>query len=343
MDCTVSPFGVVEGERVWLYTFVTAGGLEISLTNYGATIVAINYVKGCKHLNLAYGYGNLNPYLISSIHQGGLVGRFANRIEGARFTIDGKTFNLTPNEAGNTLHGGNCGFDRQVWETQHYEILGGVSTISFYLRSASMEEGFPGNLDVWVTYQITDDNQICLNYLAKTDSPTHVNLTTHSYFNLSGFENCVDDMLLQINADGYLPVNESKIPIGEICDVRNTGYDFRKPALIGAKLKLLNGDEFDTCFVLNKPRLNRPSAVLKNPQNGFTLSLYTNQPGMQLYTPTVHPADTQIELPKTGRWAVCLEPQHFPNTPNTPSFPSTLLLPNDEYSHTVIYTFGVES
>lgn len=343
MDCTASPFGKIGNEKVWLYTFATANGLEISITNYGATITAINLIRGHSKINLVYGYENMNPYIHTDLHVGGLIGRFANRIQNGRFNIDDKTFELTQNEGCNTLHGGYCGFDKQIWETQYYEVVGGVGTLRLYLRSATMEEGFPGNLDVWVTFQITDDNQICLNYSAKTDCPTHVNLTSHSYFNLNGFAHSVDELLLQINADRYLALNDEKIPTGELVDVRKTPYDFTKFTPIGANIKELNQDEFDCCFVLNNTRLNRPSAVLKNSTTGLTLSVYTNQPGLQLYTPVNKPADSQIELPETGRWAICLEPQHFPNTPNIPSFPSTLLRPDDEYCQTMVYTFDINN
>lgn len=341
MDCTISPFGKIGNDKVWLYTLVTSSGLEISITNYGAIVTAINLIRGRKHFHLAYGYQNLSPYLSSTLHAGGIIGRYANRIKGAAFDIGGEHFKLTPNELGNNLHGGELGFDKQIWEPQFFEITGGVCTIRFYLRSADMEEGFPGNLDVWVTYQITDDNQICVNYLAKTDSPTHVNLTTHGYFNLNGFSSNVNDLLLQIEADNYLPVDAQKIPLGSVAKVDKTAYDFRNMVSIGKNLQKLGSSEFDCCFVLNNPRLSKPSITLRNTKNGLSMKIYTNQPALQLYTPALIPADSQIQLPETGCWAVCLEPQHYPNTPNMPQFPSTLLLPEDEYNQTVIYSFNV--
>lgn len=343
MDCTISPFGKIDNEKVFLYTFITGDGLEVSITNYGATITAINL--NCDDdscINLVYGFDNLKPYPSCKIYPGVIVGRYANRIAGGQFVIGDKTINLSKNEGNNQLHGGMVGFDKKVWEPQLFEQVNGVCTLKFYLRSNAGDEGFPGNLDVWVTYQITDDNQICINYSAKTDAPTHVNLTSHSYFNLSGFHNDVLDHVLTINANHYLPVNDELIPTGEIRELSGTPFDFHKPKAIGADIDLVDG-LYDHCFVLKKPNLKEPSVTLKNPKTDIGLKIYTTQPGIQLYTALKHPQpnESNIKIPTSGNWAICIEPQHFPNTPNNPNFPSTLLMPNEEYNHTTILCFDL--
>lgn len=343
MNCTISPFGKIGNDKVFLYTFVTEDGLEISITNYGAIITAINlYPKGNERLNLAYGFENLQPYLNCNFYPGAIVGRYANRIAGAEFNICGKHFHLTKNEGNNQLHGGFNGFNSKVWETHLFEQVNGVCTLRFFLRSPNLEEGFPGNLDVWVTYQITDDNQISINYAAITDQSTHVNLTSHGYFNLSGFHTDVLDHTLSINANHYLPVNENLIPTGEIRELAGTPFDFRKTKAIGADIDLVDG-VYDHCFVPNNPSLKEPSVILKNPKIDVKLSVFTTQPGIQLYTPlrVPHINNSSTSIPTSGNWAVCIEPQHFPNTPNTPQFPTTLLKPNQEYNHTTILNFDL--
>lgn len=341
MDCVVSPFGKIGNEKLWLYTFITEGGLEISITNYGATITTINLIRGDRIINLAYGYQNLHPYTNSQIYAGGLIGRFANRIKDASFAIDGETSHLSDNDGGNTLHGGIEGFNKRIWEVHFFENNKGVCKLCLHLQSPDKDQGFPGNLDIWATYQITDDNQVSLNYLAKTDRPTHVNLTTHSYFNLTGFESNVHDLLLQINAKHVLSMGEGHIPTGDIAEVNGTPFDFTKPTSIGSNLSKLNADVFDCCYVLNEPVLEKPAAMLKNARTGVKLTIHTNQPAIQLFTPLQKPHEPTIGLPTDGCWAVCLEPQHFPNSPNIPSFPTTLLTPNRDYNHTAMFRFDV--
>ena len=343
MDCTISPFGKIGDEKVYLYTFITEDGLEISITNYGATITAINL--NCDDdtcMNLVYGFQNLKPYTNCQIYPGSIIGRYANRIAGGKFSIGEKEYILNKNEGNNQLHGGFIGFDKKIWETQLFEQVNGICTLKFYLHSPNSDEGFPGNLDVWVTYQITDDNQISINYSAKTDAPTHVNLTSHSYFNLSGFHTDILDHVLTINANKYLPVNDELIPTGELRELAGTPFDFRKPKAIGADIDLIDG-LYDHCFVLKNPNLKEPSVILKNPKSDIGLRIYTTQPGIQLYTPLKHPQpnESNIKIPTSGNWAVCLEPQHFPNTPNNSNFPSTLLMPNEEYNHTTIICFDL--
>lgn len=342
MDCIISPFGKIDNDKVFLYTFITENGLEISITNYGAIITAINLLQEDGSIRLAYGFDNLDPYLKSEIYAGAIVGRYANRIAEAKFRINGNLHNISKNDGNNHLHGGTAGFNRKIWDTLLFEQVNGICTLKFYLRSLNNEEGFPGNVDVWVTYQITDDNQISINYSAKTDAPTHINLTSHSYFSLSGFFTDVLDHVLKINANHYLPVNDELIPTGEIRELEGTPFDFRHPKAIGADIDLVDG-LYDHCFVLENPTLDEPSVILRNPKLDLKLSIFTTQPGLQLYTPLKKPQilNNSINIPRSGNWAVCLEPQHFPNTPNCSNFPSTLLMPNEEYNHTTIFSFDL--
>lgn len=343
MNCTINPFGEVDHQKVMLYTFATEDGLEVSITNYGATITAINLLRdGNSSLRLSYGYNSVSPYTDSRIYAGATVGRFANRIADGQFEIGGTHFELSKNEGNNQLHGGINGFDKKIWETELFEEINGVATLKLYLHSPNGDEGFPGNLDVWITFQITDDNQISINYQAQADAPTHINLTSHSYFNLSGFTHNILDHSLKIDADHYLPINPEQIPTGEIRPLEGTPFDFKRFKAIGADIDLVDG-VYDHCFVLNNPSLAKPSVWVKYPHTDIALSLYTTQPGLQLYTPASVPIPNLAEtsLPQSGNWAFCLEPQHFPNTPNTPHFPTTLIEPGMEYNHTTILHFSL--
>lgn len=343
MDFKTSQWGTLAGKEVYLYTIMTESGLQVSFSNLGAAMISACLVNDNDELlNLAYSLLKPTDYLRANYYPGVIVGRYANRIAGARFQINGTEYALSANEGQNILHGGAEGFSHRVWETVLFEKHNGVCMLEFHLKSPDGDQGFPGNLDVWVIYQVTDDNQISISYRAITDKPTHVNLTTHGYFNLSGFRTDVLDHMLRIDASHYLPVSADLIPTGELREVSGTPFDFNSFKAIGADMDLV-GDCYDHCFVLNNPSLDKPSVVLFNPKTRIGLSIYTTQPGLQLYTPVNRPnvSNPMIELPAKGNWAVCLEPQHFPNSPNNLNFPSTLLLPGQEYDHTTILSFSV--
>ncbi len=343
MNFFASPWGTVDGQDVMIYTVTTENGLEVSFSSLGAAMVAMRLLNDeNERLNMAYGLLRPADYLKADYYPGVIVGRYANRIAGAKFSINNQLFSLSANEGQNILHGGKIGFSHRVWETVIFEELNGVCMLEFHLKSPNGDQGFPGNVDVWVIYQVTEDNQVSISYRAVTDKPTHINLTTHGYFNLGGFNTDVLDHMLRIDADHYLPVSNDLIPTGEIREVNGSPFDFRKFKATGADIDLVE-PTYDHCFVLNNPTLENPSVALYNPKSRIGLTFYTTQPGVQLYSPIRQPAVTNpmIRLPEKGNWAVCIEPQHFPNAPNVTHFPSTLLLPGMEYNHTTILTITV--
>ncbi len=343
MEVKSSIWGSVLGHDVMLYTVYTNSGLEVSFSNLGASMVAIRLLSDdAEPLNLMYGLLQPNDYLKANYYPGVIVGRYANRIATAQFEIDGQLYQLSANEGNNILHGGIKGFSSRIWETVMMEEHNGVCLLEFYLKSPDGDQGFPGNLDVWIVYQVTDDNQISISYRAITDKATHVNLTTHGYFNLAGFKSDVLDHMLYIDAEDYLPVNSELIPTSELRNVDGSPFDFRKFKAVGADIDLV-GDYYDHCFALRGHDINNPSVKLFNPNTQIGLTLYTTQPGIQLYTPIKRPnvRNPMIPLPDNGNWAVCIEPQHFPNSPNTNHFPSTLLLPGQEYNHTSIIAISL--
>ena len=340
MDFKVDHWGKFSGKDVWLYTAKTASGMEFSFTNFGATLVSIKAPVDNEMLNIAYGFADINGYLAANFYPGATVGRYANRIENGSFTINGKTFFLSKNEGKNTLHGGVIGLSHRIWNQEEVGERDGVGIVKLSLLSPDGEDGFPGNLAITATFQITDDNQLGITYVANTDQETHVNMTSHGYFNLSGFKSNVLDHMLWIDAPHYLPVNSKLIPTGELRNVSGTPFDFTVKRAVGADIDLAN-DFYDYCFALQHANINKPAAMLVNPKNRLSLTLYTNQPGIQLYTPINPPniLSSSINLPNHGNWAVCLEPQGFPNSPNTPNFPSTLVKPNEAYEHISIFQF----
>lgn len=343
MDFFASQWGTIDNQEVLVYTITTAGRMEVSISNLGGTLVDMHLLKDDgEKFNLAYGLLKPSDYLRANYYPGAIVGRYANRIAGSKFTIGNETYNLRANEGKNILHGGVSGFSHRVWQTVLFEEYNGVCVLEFYLKSPHGDQGFPGNVEVWVVYQITDDNQVSISYRAVTDRPTHLNLTTHGYFNLSGFKSDVLDHMLRIDANHYLPVNDEFIPTGEILEVNGSPFDFRRFKAVGADIDLV-GTCYNHCYMLNNPSIENPSVALYNPKTHIGLTIYTSQPGIQLYTPMKRPnvANPMIKLPEKGNWAVCMEPQHFPNSPNEERFPSTLLLPGQEYSHTTILSVNI--
>ena len=325
-------FGVLQdGAAIELITIRSAAGLELSVMNYGCIIVSLRVPDSRGHLqNVVLGYDQLQPYLESSPYFGALVGRYANRIANARFSIDGQVHLLSANEAPNHLHGGFKGFDKHVWEA---ETADRSKAVVFRRSSADGEEGFPGRLEVEVTYAIGDRNDLWMTCEAETDAPTHVNLTQHSYFNLSGNGDVLSHWL-SMNANTYLPMDPHRIPTGEFAPVANTPFDFQERSEIGARLgaaheQLQIGGGYDHTFVLNRGEGDlTPAARVFDPSSGRTLEVSTTEPGVQLYSGQV-----------VGHRGLCLEPQHFPDSPNRPEFPSTLLRPGQRYRSATRYTF----
>ena len=324
-------FGTLDdGTAIELITIRNAAGLELSVTNYGCLIVSLCVPDALgRSQNVVLGHDRLEPYL-DAPYFGALVGRFANRIANARFSIDGVTHDLSPNDAPNHLHGGFKGFDKRVWDV---ETAAATNAVRFRRRSADGEEGYPGALDVEVTYSVGDDNDVWMKCEATTDAPTHVNLTQHTYFNLRGSGDVLDHRLT-IDASRYLPVDSRLLPTGELAPVANTPFDFQEPIAIGARMRarhdqLTIGGGYDHTFVLNNGNGHLAQAArLFDPSSGRTLEVSTTEPGLQCYSGQA-----------AGHRGFCLEPQHFPDSPNRPEFPSTLLRPGERYRSLTGYTF----
>lgn len=264
-----------------------------------------------RRANVVVGFDTPEEYARNPRYLGAIVGRYANRIAGAQFTIDGETYRLAANDGRNQLHGGVTGFDQQLWRAARRE-----ASLELRYSSPDGEEGYPGNLDVRVTYTLSDDDELIVDYFATTDKPTHVNLTQHSYFNLAGAGDILGH-LLAIEADMMTPVDAELIPTGAIDPVRDTPFDFRALMTVGAR----RAGNYDHNFVL------KGGVHVVEPQSGRTLDVHTTEPGMQLYT----------GYPR----GLCLETQHYPNSPNEPLFPSTLLRPGAEYRSRTVFTFGI--
>jgi aldose 1-epimerase len=338
-----------DGHKIHLYTLSNTQGMEAAITNYGATLVSLKIPDlHDKTVDVTLGYDSLQEYMEGGHYFGCIVGRYANRIAGGKFTLLGKTYVLEQNEGENHLHGGGRGFDKAVWEA---EELDSNSTPALILKYASSdgEEGFPGNLSVTVIYRLTDANELKIDYEAQTDQPTVINLTHHSYFNLAGAgSGDITGHLLTIFADYFTPVDQHLIPTGEMRPVADTPLDFRRPFKIGARIdvedeQLLLGNGYDHNWVLNKPKgILDIAAGVTEPLSGRTMEVYTTEPGIQFYSG--NSLDGRISG-KEGRTygrrsGLCLETQHFPNSPNQPEFPTTVLNPDETYRQTTFYRFS---
>ena len=344
-----TPFGVMpDGRPVEMHTLHNASGMEVCILDLGGIVAAVKVPDRRGIIaDVSPGYDTLDEYLADGSYFGALVGPYANRIANGRFDIDGKTYAIAPNDGPNLLHGGHHGLHRALWQVEHFVRAGAVGAVLRY-TSRSSESGFPGTLAVRVTYTLTDDNELVLDYHATTDAPTPVNLTQHSYFNLAGHgAGSVLDHELTLHASAYLPVNEQIIPTGEMRPVDGTPFDFRETRTIGAGFEspeeLLPIDGYDHSFVLDDapPGAMRKAARLREPHSGRVLEIETTEPGLQLYSgDQLGGGITGKEgLPYVRHGAVALETQHFPNSPNEPSFPSTILRPGEEYVSRTVYRF----
>ena len=341
----------VQGKKTDLYILKNAAGYEVAVTNYGGAIVAIMVPdKNGKVANVIQGHDNIQdvinspePYLST------LIGRYGNRICKGKFHLHGKDYQLATNDGPNHLHGGNVGFNKKVWDANQ------VSKQAVVMKYTSPygEEGFTGELKVMVAFTFTDDNELVIKYMATTNKKTIVNLTDHAFFSLAGIGNptpVIDNVICQINADYYLPIDETSIPTGEIRFVKYTPFDFRTPKPFAPDInadneQIKNGHGFDHNYVLNKKEEGELSfaARIKEPVSGRTMEVYTTEPGLQLYTGNFETGISgQFGATFPYRSAVCLEAQHFPDTPNHPYFPSVVLNPGEEYHQKTIYKFGTE-
>ncbi len=335
-----------DGTAVSIYTLKNGKGMEARITNYGGIVVSLLVPdRNGKAGDVVLGYDNLEGYIRNNPYFGAIVGRYGNRIAKGRFTLDGHEYKLAVNNGPNSLHGGLRGFDKVVWDVRRAE----GNLLELHYLSKDGEEGYPGNLDVTVTYTLTPENELKIDYAATTDKPTVVNLTNHSYFNLAGQGNGnILDEVLMINADRFLPVDAGLIPTGELRSVAGTALDFRKPTVIGARInsdeeQMKLGGGYDHCFVLNRNGAGLSLAArLSDPKSGRVMEVLTTEPAIQFYTGnfldgTITGKDGKV-YPK--RSALCLETEHYPDSPNQPAFPSVVVRPGGKYATTTVYRFS---
>ncbi|SFD30118.1 aldose 1-epimerase [Chitinophaga sp. CF118] len=345
-----APFdSTIDGKPVKLYYLKSKGGVQAAITNYGAKIVGLLAPdKQGQLADVELGYDNIAKYVTTKDrYYGGIVGRYGNRIAKGKFKLDGKEYSLAVNNGVNHLHGGKKGFNDVVWDAEQPND----HTLKLHYLSVDGEEGYPGNLHVTLTYELTDSNELKINYEATTDKATIVNLTNHSFFNLHGAGNGdINDHILTLNADRFTPVDSTLIPTGKLEAVKGTPMDFTTPTVIGERVnaefqQLQFGHGYDHNYVLNKKgnELSLAATVLE-PVSGRYLEVWTTEPGVQFYggnflngTDTGKGGKTYVH-----RGALCLETQHFPNSPNEASFPTVVVKPGETYKHTCVYKFGVK-
>lgn len=331
-----------DGQKIDLYVLTNTHGMRARVMTYGATLVSLEVPDrdGCI-ADITLGHDSLEGYITDSPYFGSTVGRYANRIAGGRFVLDGITYTLAKNDDANHLHGGIRGFDKVVWEAEPVRKDREVGVRFSYL-SPDGEEGYPGNLSCRVTYLLTEDDELKIQYEATTDKPTHVNLTHHSYFNLAG--QGAGDILsheLMINADKYTPVDEGLIPTGKLRDVAGTPMDFRKPHAIGERIAQVPGGYDHNFVLLSRGEELALAARVYAPSTGRVMEVYTTEPGIQFYSGNFLDGSITGKAGKTypKHAGFCLEPQHFPDSPNKPNFPSTVLRPGETYSTLTVFKF----
>lgn len=341
---TEKPYGSFNNEPVTQYTLTNPSGMQVSIINYGGTVTDIitpdkNGSKG----NVVLGYNSLDGYLQkSNPYFNALIGRYGNRIANGKFKLDGKEYTLAGNDHGNSLHGGNKGYDKVLWKANK---LPGDSSLELTYLSKDGEEGYPGNLSIKVIYTLLSDNKLKIDYSATTDKATPLNLTNHCYFNLSaGKDSTILGHELEILANRYTEVNDNLIPTGELPEVKGTPMDFTSFKKIGKDIDQVKGG-YDHNWVLNKKESSfERIASLRDPSSGRQMDVWTTEPGVQFYSGNF--LDGTLTLTRDSAKYVkhaglCLETQHFPDSPNQPSFPNTILKPGETYTQTTVYAFLV--
>jgi aldose 1-epimerase len=337
-------WGEFDGKKVYLYTLTNKNGAQVKISNYGGTITSwvTPDSKGNKS-SIVLGFNELKGYLAHPPYFGATVGRYGNRIAKGRFTLNGKTYKLAVNNNSNALHGGLKGFDKVVWDAAASEENTPSLTLNYLSKDG--EEGYPGNLKVSVTFSLSDADELKIEYNAQTDKATPVNLTNHSYFNLTGdVNNTILNHSLMIDAGRYTPVDTSLIPTGELKSVKGSPFDFTTPHKIGERIAQVPGG-YDHNFVLNKKGTNLDKvAEVTDSISGRKLEVYTTQPGLQFYSGNFLDGTLKTDdgKPIMQHAALCLETQHFPDSPNEPSFPSTILKPGEKYHTETMYKISVK-
>lgn len=346
MTLEKTSFGKTEdGTEVFLFSCKNSQGVVVKLTNLGATVVAVEIPdRNGQIANVNLGFNDAASYEKHSAYFGCTVGRYGNRIAKGRFVLDEKEYTLATNNGGNHLHGGEKGFNRKIWKADEVKTPNAVG-VKFSYRSPDGEEGYPGNLDVTATYTLTNDNELRIEYSAVTDKPTVLNLTNHCYWNLGGAgSGDIKSHELQLESDKYLAVDDGLIPTGEETPVEGTPLDFRKPHAIGERINEIKADPvgYDHCFVLrdssNKLKL---AARVKDPKSGRVMEVRTTEPGIQFYSGNFLNGDA-ANGGHAQHTAFCLETQHFPDSPNQPKFPSTVLKPGEKFQSTTVHKFLVD-
>ncbi len=347
---TVKPFGQTkDGTPVSLYILSNSNGMEAGICNYGGLVIFLKVPdRNGRFGDVVLGYDDLADYIKDSPYFGAMIGRYGNRIAKGKFTLDGQEYTLATNNGPNALHGGLKGFDKVVWEPRLRATSEGPS-LELRYTSKDGEEGYPGNLSVTAVYTLTKDNGLQLEYTATTDKDTVVNLTQHSYFNLAGKGDILNHVVM-IPADKFTPVDSTLIPTGELRPVEGTPFDFRKPTAIGARIgqddeQLKFGNGYDHNWVINKP-LGQFGLMARvyEPTTGRVLEVWSTEPGLQFYSGNFLDGKNKGK----GGWVYqfrngfCMEPQHYPDSPNQPNFPSVVLKPGQVYHNTIIFMFMVQ-
>ncbi|KAK3593187.1 hypothetical protein CHS0354_039673 [Potamilus streckersoni] len=332
----------VDGRNVQRFILKNDNQIEIHVISFGGIITHMFLPDKFRHTaDVNLGFDTIEGYLTQKPYFGALVGRYANRIKNGRFTLDGKEYSVTLNRERFSLHGGNEGFDKKIWDA---EVKDNKVVLTYV--SADGEEGYPGELTTTVTYELTEDNKLILEYTATTTKPTVLNLTNHAYFNLAGHDaGTLKDHMIQINVDQYLPGDSDTIPLGTIADVTGTALDLTEETDLGERIpQVPGGFGFDLNYCAGDPGKLKYVARVAHPPSGRTMKMYTTEPGVQFYTG----CNLRGVIGKDGteykRFAsICLEAQHYPNSPNQDNFPSTVLLPGEVYKQTTIYEFGIDA
>ncbi|GAB3543930.1 aldose epimerase family protein [Spirosoma fluminis] len=339
-----------DGREAHLFTLRNAAGMEVKITNYGGYIVEwLAPDKVGKAENIVLGVPTFADYLKGTPSFGPIIGRFGNRIGGSKFTLDGKEYTLASNNGKNHIHGGRVGFDKKLWTAT--PVSGNEPALKLQYTSPDGEEGYPGTLNVVVTYTLRKDNALRIDYSATTDKATVLNLTNHAYFNLGGMKRDILDHVVMINADKFLPTDPTQIPTDELKPVAGTVFDFRKPMPVGMRIndttdtQIRYGHGYDHCWVFadNSNKLKLGATVL-DPASGRFMEMFTTEPSVQMYT--ANHLNGRVKgkegVAFTRRYGLCLETQHFPDSPNHPEFPTTTLRPGDTYRSTTVYKLSVK-
>jgi len=350
VSVTQAPFGILpDGQQVSVFTLTNRQGMQVKVLDFGAIISEIHVPdRDGNFADVVLGFDRLEPYLQNSAFLGAVIGRFGNRLAQGRFSLDGKDYQLAVNNAPNHLHGGNQGFHQVMWQAAPFTRDDAVG-VTLTRSSPDGEDGYPGQLDVTLIYELDNDNALSLRYHAVTDQATPVNLTNHSYFNLAG-QGDILGHALSINADRYLPVDAGSIPTGELADVAGTPFDLRQSTVIGDSIDLPHeqiriGRGYDHNFVLNQQAEQglKLAASVRDPVSGRVMQVYTQEPGIQFYSGNfLDGSQHGKQGPIRYRGALCLETQHFPDAPNQAHFPSTILRPGEEYRTVTVYRFSAE-